>query len=403
MCIRPQFLKTKIVPCGKCVECKKKKINDWYVRIFEELKNYTKSCFLTLTYNPQSLPSNQSVSKRDCQLFLKRLRYFLNNRKIKYFLSSEYGPSNGRPHYHAIIFGADYNDKEEILKAWSQGWVQIEKVTTRNIRYVAKYCVKEMAESSNSKHRIRYEEKIEYPSGCKRKKISWINSYGEFNENNFILCSKNLGASFLTDSKIVEFYFNENLKIKIHEFEYSFPRYYIKKIRDKIDPDFKKSKITLITKKLNKFEEEDFKQDYLLRLFSEQIFEENKEIFNRQIRFNQFKPELFKLPKKIIKNYIHKYDDLNKILNNDYIDEFHFSSVFSKFLLSDTSSLEKTFNFLTFEEFKNDIFSRKQKEDDFLFKNKLKSQTFYRNSPFEKFIEYLNDKFDKNSLLTTYY
>lgn len=403
MCLRPQFLKTKIIPCGKCVECKKKRMNDWFVRIFEEKRNFNKSCFLTLTYNELNLPSNHSLSKRDCQLFLKRLRYFLKDRKIKYFLSGEYGGLNGRPHYHAIVLGVDFSDRETIVKAWNQGWVEIKPVSAKNIRYVAKYCVKEMAESSNSKHRIRYEEKIEYPSGCKRKKISWINSNGEFNENNFILCSKNFGASFLTDSKIVEFYFNENLKIKIHNFEYSFPRYYIKKIRDNIDSDFNRAKVTLITKKLNKFEEEDFKRDYLLRLFSEQIYLENKEIFERKYLFEIFEPELFKIPTKLLKNYIHKYYELEKILNYHYIDEFNFSSVFSKFLLSDTDALEKTFNFLSYEEFKNDIFRRKQKEDDYFFKNHIKSQSFYKNSPFERFIQYLDDKFDKNELLTTYY
>lgn len=59
------------------------------------------------------------VSKYDIQCFIKRVRrkiekcYTLNNhdKKIRYFICSEYGPTTLRPHYHGIIFF----DNEELL------------------------------------------------------------------------------------------------------------------------------------------------------------------------------------------------------------------------------------------------------------------------------------------------
>lgn len=44
------------VPCGKCVECLKTKQNDYMVRIFEEMKQVSKCCFLTLTYSNDNVP-----------------------------------------------------------------------------------------------------------------------------------------------------------------------------------------------------------------------------------------------------------------------------------------------------------------------------------------------------------
>lgn len=73
MCLRPLYLIQKCshcdfledswrscklvrVPCGKCVECVKKRQNDLTVRITHEAQNYSTMYFVTLTYNPDTVP-----------------------------------------------------------------------------------------------------------------------------------------------------------------------------------------------------------------------------------------------------------------------------------------------------------------------------------------------------------
>ena len=76
-CVRPVYLKEKniIVPCGKCFYCRRKYILMWSLRLQHELITYdNKAVFVTLTYDNENLPPDKSVSVRDVQLFVKRLR-----------------------------------------------------------------------------------------------------------------------------------------------------------------------------------------------------------------------------------------------------------------------------------------------------------------------------------------
>lgn len=69
------------------------------------------------------------VCKKDIQNFLKRLRKKIdklnlsdNDKKIRYYISSEYGPVTKRPHYHGIIFfdSAELGSqiKDLIVESW---------------------------------------------------------------------------------------------------------------------------------------------------------------------------------------------------------------------------------------------------------------------------------------------
>ncbi len=95
------------VPCGQCISCRLKKAREWSIRIMNECSYYEKNCFLTLTYDEEHLPSSYSISKRELQLFLKKLR---KKCKFRYFGSGEYGDKSMRPHYHIILFGVGCND-----------------------------------------------------------------------------------------------------------------------------------------------------------------------------------------------------------------------------------------------------------------------------------------------------
>lgn len=66
MCLNPITIKDpsnprhgKTVPCGVCLECKKKYQNSWSIRLYEELKSHKyEAVFFTLTIAPEKQPMN---------------------------------------------------------------------------------------------------------------------------------------------------------------------------------------------------------------------------------------------------------------------------------------------------------------------------------------------------------
>lgn len=154
------------VPCGKCVACRHNHRKQWSLRLTHELQGSKTAHFVTLTYNDEHLKffneltgeetSMPSVSLRDVQLFFKRLRKSLcaefgKDYRIRYYLTSEYGPTYHRPHYHAIIFGLPAkNPGRYIDDAWQQGFVKVDPVTDARIRYVTKYCLKDKSETMST-------------------------------------------------------------------------------------------------------------------------------------------------------------------------------------------------------------------------------------------------------------
>lgn len=140
------------VPCGKCVYCLSNRRQMWAFRIEQELKVSTSAFFITLTYEDKNLPKQDNipvVCKDDIQKFLKRLRKECAGSKIRYFLVSEYGPENKRPHYHGIFFNLPIPKDDEfntdlvttLLKCWQKGFVHVGTCTPASISYCAKYCI----------------------------------------------------------------------------------------------------------------------------------------------------------------------------------------------------------------------------------------------------------------------
>lgn len=155
------------VPCGKCAVCVKHDAQEWRVRLLNEFRIAPYSMFVTLTYDDASLPLQDIafdgseyknvpvVSKRDIQLFFKRLRRFLDKKlsssgyKARYFLVSEYGPNTYRPHYHFLLFSSyGFNSENSvehreiskaIQKCWNSGFVTVSICNKARIGYVTKY------------------------------------------------------------------------------------------------------------------------------------------------------------------------------------------------------------------------------------------------------------------------
>lgn len=64
--------------------------------------------YVTLTYDRDNLPENGFLSRRDTQLFMKRLRKVRPPRSVRVYGSGEYGDLNKRPHYHLLLFGVQF-------------------------------------------------------------------------------------------------------------------------------------------------------------------------------------------------------------------------------------------------------------------------------------------------------
>lgn len=67
------------LPCGQCVGCRLERSRQWAVRCMHEAQMFERNCFITLTYDPKSLPTVPgtdvpTLRLDDFQKFMKRLR-----------------------------------------------------------------------------------------------------------------------------------------------------------------------------------------------------------------------------------------------------------------------------------------------------------------------------------------
>lgn len=132
------------VPCGKCIPCLMNKRAEWCFRLEQEHRVSKSAHFVTLTYDQKHLRTDNSLEKRDLQLYLKRLRKKDETQRIRYYAVGEYGSKNGRPHYHIILFNSNERD---IRLSWvdangaSIGLVHVGRVNPASVAYVTKYVI----------------------------------------------------------------------------------------------------------------------------------------------------------------------------------------------------------------------------------------------------------------------
>lgn len=99
------------LPCGRCIGCRLERSRKWAMRCVMEASLHDANSFITLTYDNDHVPSDMSLRPKDLQDFFKRLRKRIGV-PIRYFACGEYGEHTQRPHYHAIIFGYQFEDRE---------------------------------------------------------------------------------------------------------------------------------------------------------------------------------------------------------------------------------------------------------------------------------------------------
>lgn len=160
------------IPCGQCIGCRLERSKQWAIRCVHEASIHEENCFITLTYADEHLPENGDLVKKHFQDFMKRFRKA--HGKMRYYYCGEYGSQYddqgnkitdslgrellGRPHYHACIFGFDFDDKvlwqirrgislyrsEKLERLWQYGYSSVGAVTFESAAYVARYVTKKI-------------------------------------------------------------------------------------------------------------------------------------------------------------------------------------------------------------------------------------------------------------------
>nr|QJB19022.1 MAG: replication initiator protein [Microvirus sp.] len=188
-------------PCGVCINCRIQRTADMTVRLVHESKSHNRNSYVTLSYadNPESLQI------RDWQLFAKRLRKKFG--PFKYYMCGEYGEKNDRPHYHAILFGVDFDDRQYLKKnqngdvlyssaalsdLWGHGLCVVGDVSLQSARYVAGYIQKKIYGDKAADWYMG--RRPEFAFGSNGLGLSYLRQYGaQWMNNGFVIVD---GAKF---------------------------------------------------------------------------------------------------------------------------------------------------------------------------------------------------------------
>lgn len=211
-----------VLPCRKCVNCQLNRSREWAIRNTLESKYYDENSrlFITLTYDDTFLNyTNINNSTRyyidsdtgkvstktltvaslylpDLQNFLKKLRKYYRNNKIRYYACGEYGSKTLRPHYHILLYGLgkkdikdleyqytsnknDYYGSDTIEKIWKKGFVNITTFSEYTAMYVSRYCTKKQG---NYNYSLNYGFVPEFNTMSRRPGIA--NQYYIDNKDN---------------------------------------------------------------------------------------------------------------------------------------------------------------------------------------------------------------------------
>lgn len=117
---------------------------------------------VTLTYSDENLPmgpDGPELDYHDVQVFLKRIRRDMDN-DLRYYIAGEYGEKYGRPHWHMVLYGADYLEgarrkggegmarfaSSRMDEIWEKGQTDIVPVSPASCAYAAGYVNKKAGE-----------------------------------------------------------------------------------------------------------------------------------------------------------------------------------------------------------------------------------------------------------------
>lgn len=162
---RNQSVRSIRLPCGRCMACRLQRSQAWAIRCMHEAQLHPVNSFVTLTYRPADLPSMLRFNYHHFRLFIRRTRRTLG--PTRFFMCGEFG-NDGRPHFHAILFGVGFADRvrwkqsgdgyvyrSKMLESlWPYGFSTVGDVTVESAQYVARYIFKKELGTGKSRREI---------------------------------------------------------------------------------------------------------------------------------------------------------------------------------------------------------------------------------------------------------
>lgn len=159
------------VPCGTCLECRRRRASDWRFRAHQEYRyNKDRFYFITMTFdddNLQDLLEEFGDSEYNyTELVTKAVRRFLERYRkefkvsLKHLFVTELGEKNDRIHIHGIICGPKNKDMklynirksgrknvpvyrcDSLARLWKYGFIYLEGCDEEAISYILKYLTK---------------------------------------------------------------------------------------------------------------------------------------------------------------------------------------------------------------------------------------------------------------------
>lgn len=138
----------RLVPCGKCLECCKKRKNEWYVRLRRQIEcaAYKQVYWITLTFSDVHLPDNIP----DLSLLMRRWKDVLRKRYgycPDHWFITERGDDDAhtkRLHLHGfLMFSKDRPSYDELKSCWKYGFMWVQELNSlKGITYSMKYVFK---------------------------------------------------------------------------------------------------------------------------------------------------------------------------------------------------------------------------------------------------------------------
>lgn len=237
MVLRPQLGTANLqLPCGRCLGCKEAHAIQWAQRCSHEASQHRWNTFLTATYDDENLPAAGHLKPEHLQKFLKRLRKnadrhssTINRNRglgIRFIASGEYGDTNGRPHYHALLFNCGFSDAKAcgtdaygdplyqsatLDQLWGHGQIKFGYTSGgAAAAYIAKYTLKKTGRIDADADGIERPAPFLRMSNRPAIGMEWLKKY-----------ANDLTHGYITD--------NEGKKRRI-------PRHYIKTLKNQNNP-----------------------------------------------------------------------------------------------------------------------------------------------------------------------
>lgn len=158
------------IPCGKCAGCRMMRREDWKLRCVHEASMHEVSCFGTLTYADEFYPADGNPSKADFKLFIRRLRDAHPGFVIRYLACGEFGGKLWRAHFHFLLFGYGFPDRQvwsrspsgalryksaELETLWPYGLSEVSDFTPQSAGYTVGYVMKKIGGDDAAEHYVR--------------------------------------------------------------------------------------------------------------------------------------------------------------------------------------------------------------------------------------------------------